>query len=84
MTLKKRLFVAYYRVSSKRQGVSGLGLEAQQTAVQSLVQRQDGMLIAEFTEIESGAKAQGRLGGCKTRPSRSQCSLYRHIDGIWG
>lgn len=58
MTTETKLYVAYYRVSTKRQGESGLGLEAQQSAVQSLVKQQSGTLIAEFTEIESGGKSQ--------------------------
>ena len=45
-------FVAYYRVSTAKQGQSGLGLEAQrQTVLQSVG---DGELLEEFTEIESG------------------------------
>jgi len=47
-------YVAYYRVSTAKQGVSGLGLDGQQTAVKNFVR--DGELIATFTEIESGKK----------------------------
>lgn len=49
-------FVAYYRVSTDRQGRSGLGLDAQRTAVAAYIAGQGG-LVAEFTEIESGKKA---------------------------
>ena len=50
-------FIAYYRVSTTEQGVSGLGLEAQQTAVKSyLAMTERAELIAEFTEVESGKK----------------------------
>ena len=50
-------FVAYYRVSTTGQGVSGLGLEAQKIAVQSYLAANVGAeLVAEFTEIESGKK----------------------------
>ena len=45
-------FVAYYRVSTERQGRSGLGLEAQQAAVRAHIDSNE--LLAEFTEIESG------------------------------
>src|SRR5215472_13354129 len=45
-------FIAYYRVSTDRQGKSGLGLEAQQSAV--MAHTAGRMLVASFTEIESG------------------------------
>lgn len=48
-------FVAYFRVSTVRQGQSGLGLEAQQAAVQNFL-RGDAHLVATFLEIESGKK----------------------------
>ena len=48
--------VAYYRVSTKRQGRSGLGLAAQQSAVQDYANGR-GNVIAEYTEIETGKKA---------------------------
>lgn len=47
-------FVAYYRVSSARQGQSGLGLDAQREAVRRYVQEVGGSLLAEHTEVESG------------------------------
>ncbi len=49
-----QLFVAYYRVSTNKQGVSGLGLDAQRVAVEHYARQ--GMIIAEFTEIESGKR----------------------------
>jgi DNA invertase Pin-like site-specific DNA recombinase len=47
-------FVAYYRVSTDRQGRSGLGLEAQQKAVMDYLNGGAWELVGEFTEIESG------------------------------
>jgi DNA invertase Pin-like site-specific DNA recombinase len=47
-------FVAYYRVSTDRQGQSGLGLDAQRKAVMDYLDGGNWKLIAEFTEIESG------------------------------
>ncbi|GAB3754745.1 recombinase family protein [Spirosoma pomorum] len=48
--------VAYYRVSTDRQGVSGLGLDAQANAVQQFASREHYTIIGEFTETESGKK----------------------------
>src|SRR3954466_14112607 len=48
-------FVAYYRVSTDRQGQSGLGLDAQRAAVAGFFGARE--LIAEFTEVESGKRA---------------------------
>jgi len=48
-------YVAYYRVSTKRQGESGLGLEAQKQAV-NLYAKTNGCILKEFTEVESGKK----------------------------
>lgn len=45
-------FVAYYRVSTKKQGVSGLGLDAQKSTVNNFVGAN--VLLAEYTETESG------------------------------
>ena len=52
-------FVAYYRVSTARQGKSGLGLEAQQRAVADFLNGGSWELLAQFVEIESG-KTDGR------------------------
>jgi DNA invertase Pin-like site-specific DNA recombinase len=49
--------VAYYRVSTKKQGKSGLGLEAQKEMVRQLVERHGAIVIAEFIEIETGKKS---------------------------
>jgi DNA invertase Pin-like site-specific DNA recombinase len=45
-------YVAYYRVSTAKQGRSGLGLEAQKHTVKQFIGENE--LVAEFTEIESG------------------------------
>jgi DNA invertase Pin-like site-specific DNA recombinase len=47
-------FVAYYRVSTQRQGRSGLGIEAQKAAVARFAEAEGLSRIAEFTEIETG------------------------------
>ncbi|PKK36762.1 resolvase [Siphonobacter sp. SORGH_AS_0500] len=53
--------IAYYRVSTQRQGRSGLGLEAQQSAVASYCQFHDYDLLDEVIEIKSTRKQQSRL-----------------------
>lgn len=47
-------YIAYYRVSTDRQGKSGLGLDAQKTAVLAFLNGQTP--IAEYVEVESGRK----------------------------
>ena len=49
-------FVAYYRVSTAKQGASGLGLEAQQEAVRSYLNGGRWKMVDEVTEIESGKR----------------------------
>jgi DNA invertase Pin-like site-specific DNA recombinase len=53
--MKIRPYIAYYRVSTDRQGRSGLGLEAQQQAVRFFLQGR-GELVASFVEVESGRR----------------------------
>jgi DNA invertase Pin-like site-specific DNA recombinase len=50
-------FVGYFRVSTDKQGRSGLGLDAQQEAVSRFVQARSSKLISEIVEIESGTRA---------------------------
>jgi DNA invertase Pin-like site-specific DNA recombinase len=50
-------FVAYYRVSTQRQGKSGLGLDAQRAAVKNYLNGGPWEIAAEFTEVESGRNA---------------------------
>lgn len=52
-----RTYTPYYRVSTQKQGVSGLGLEAQQAAVRAFIQ-DPAQLLTEYVEIESGKKNQ--------------------------
>lgn len=52
--MTKGNFVAYYRVSTDKQGRSGLGLEAQEKAVRDFLNGGSWRLVASFTEIESG------------------------------
>lgn len=57
-------FVAYRRVSTDRQGRSGLGLEAQDAAITAHLKAMGGTLVASFMEVESG-KRDDRPELCK-------------------
>lgn len=57
-TASPRRFVAYHRVSTAKQGRSGLGLEAQEAAVAAYVRGQEpsAKLLGTYTEVESGRR----------------------------
>jgi DNA invertase Pin-like site-specific DNA recombinase len=54
MTAQPTRFVAYCRVSTQKQGASGLGLESQQAAIAAHVHRSGGELVGELVEVETG------------------------------
>jgi DNA invertase Pin-like site-specific DNA recombinase len=63
-------FIAYYRVSTDKQGKSGLGLDAQRKAVIDYLDGGKWTLLDEFTEIESGKRndrpeLEKALAACK-------------------
>ena len=54
MKTNSQQFITYYRVSTQRQGASGLGLEAQRQTVEQYLIRSAGTALASFTEVETG------------------------------
>lgn len=64
-------FIAYYRVSTDKQGIKGLGMDAQREAVARFLHGR-GAIAADFTEVESGRKnnrpqLQAALAECRKR-----------------
>jgi DNA invertase Pin-like site-specific DNA recombinase len=53
-------FVSYLRVSTARQGKSGLGIEAQRKAVEDYLNGGNWKVVKEFVEVESGKKDDRR------------------------
>src|SRR5829696_640424 len=52
-----RAAIAYLRVSTRRQGRSGLGMEAQREALTRFVEAEGFEIVSEFTEVETGKGA---------------------------
>lgn len=68
-------FVAYFRVSTDKQGKSGLGLEAQRQAVTQYLNGGSWSLVGEFTEVESGKRNERvelvkALAACKRQKAK--------------
>jgi DNA invertase Pin-like site-specific DNA recombinase len=68
-------FVSYYRVSTDKQGKSGLGLDAQRDAVQQRLNGGRWQIVAEFVEVESGKRGkrpqlEAAIAVCKKRKAR--------------
>jgi DNA invertase Pin-like site-specific DNA recombinase len=50
-------FVAYYRVSTTKQGINGLGMDAQRNSVRNYLNGGNWNLIGEFAEVETGKRS---------------------------
>lgn len=69
-------FVTYYRVSTLKQGESGLGLEAQQMAVKKHLAKDNSVELASFTEIETGKNnARPQLQAALLRCRQTKATL---------
>lgn len=76
MVPPKLKFVSYYRVSTQRQGKSGLGLEAQQALVREYLERVRGTELASFIEVESGKHSnRPQLQAALLRCEQSRATL---------
>jgi DNA invertase Pin-like site-specific DNA recombinase len=72
--------IAYYRVSTTRQGRSGLGIEAQKAAVQRFAEAEGFDLIGEHTEVETGKGADAldrrpELTAALSRARKAKCPV---------
>ena len=75
MTAHRGKFVAYFRVTTGKQGRSGLGLDAQRKAVRDYLDGGTWSLIGEFTEVESGKRNERpelvkALAACKRNKAK--------------
>lgn len=52
--MKTKKFICYYRVSTKKQGRSGLGLDAQKSICENYINTQHGIMVNSYIEVESG------------------------------
>jgi DNA invertase Pin-like site-specific DNA recombinase len=83
--IEKTGYVAYYRVSTDKQGESGLGLEAQQEAVRRVARNVP--VLAEFTEIETAKKSSASnrpqlLAAIEEAKRRSATLLIAKLDRL--
>ena len=63
--LKEPSYIAYLRQSTKKQEISGLGIEAQREIIQNYLR--DKSLTAEYVETESGKKSDRQIGRASCR-----------------
>lgn len=74
MGMKK--FVVYIRVSTKKQGASGLGLEAQQKICGEFIKNHDGEKVAEYKDVESGTHRDRKgLADAVAYCKKNNCAL---------
>ncbi|MDB5346818.1 MAG: hin 4 [Schlesneria sp.] len=68
--------IAYYRVSTAKQGRSGLGLDGQQAAIGAFVAQRGCQLLASYQEVESGKKSdRPQLARALAHAKRSKSTL---------
>lgn len=73
--IQRGKFVAYYRLSTDKQGKSGLGLDAQRKAVLDYLDGGKWELFEEFTKVESGKNGD--------RPELKKAIAQRSTGRAW-
>lgn len=59
--MSQQQFVTYYRVSTQRQGASGLGLDAQRVVVERYLSERAKTAVGEFCEVETGTPFRSNM-----------------------
>ena len=67
-----KTYICYHRVSTKTQGVSGLGLDSQQSSTENYVKQNGGVILGSYVEVESG-KNNERGKGSKNLSFGNAC-----------
>ena len=72
--------IAYIRVSTARQGRSGLGLEAQRRTITEFCEREEFVIVSEFIEVETGKGADAldrrpQLASALAAAKKARCSI---------
>lgn len=71
-----KAIIGYVRVSTKGQGASGLGLEAQQAAIDSYASQNGAIVARAYVEVESGRKShRPQLAAALAHAKRSRATL---------
>lgn len=74
--MKTKQYICYYRVSTRKQGRSGLGLEAQKSVCESCINAQHGIMVNSYVEIESGKNDnRGQLNAALVECKRTDSIL---------
>lgn len=74
--MKDQQYVSYYRVSTQKQGISGLGLDAQRSSVANYLLGSSKTVLVEFVEIETGKGANALVRRPQLRLALEACKKH--------